>query len=54
MTDVKMVAVNGVRYRPEDAPKAKKKADDAEPETAQTLTADAQHKMRSPAKSARK
>ena len=38
-----MVVVDGVRYRPEDAPKTK---DD------QAKTDDAQHKMRQPAKKA--
>lgn len=44
MADVKMVVVNGVRYRPEDAPKDTK-ADDNDGATVE-------HKMRTPRKTA--
>ncbi len=40
--EVKMVVVNGVRYRPEDAPEESDKADEPE------------HKMREPRKTAKK
>lgn len=46
MAEIKMVVVNGVRYRPEHAPKETKQAD--------ADTAEANHKMRTPRKAAAK
>lgn len=43
--EVKMVVVGGVRYRPEDAPKQDKKDEES---------SEAQHKMRTPRKTAEK
>lgn len=47
MSGIEMVVVNGVRYRPEHAPKVKSREADAEP-------VEVEHKMRAPRKAAPK
>lgn len=53
MTDVKMVVVDGVRYRVEDAPKRAEVRVEADGDGAQVADDKVEHKMRKPRTGAR-